>query len=59
MQRTVMVWNKPHVVTLHHESKTVWIATGDYMGRPLSVKDRTQGAALKRWRQAATDRGNG
>ena len=29
---TVSVWGKPHKVTVYPKSKSVWIATGNYMG---------------------------
>jgi hypothetical protein len=55
----VNVWDKPHVVTVYQKSKTVWIAVGEYMGETIEVKDQSEGAALKRWREAATYKGNG
>jgi hypothetical protein len=57
-QRTVIVWGKPQVVSVDRKSKSVWIAVGDYMGEPIAVQDRSEGAALKRWREAATYKGN-
>ena len=30
--RTVNVWDKPYENTVYQESKSVWIAVGDYMG---------------------------
>ena len=35
-EHTVHVWNEPVVVTLYKESKSVWVASGDYHGEPLS-----------------------
>jgi len=32
VERTVSVWGKPHKVTVYPKSKSVWIATGNYMG---------------------------
>jgi hypothetical protein len=57
--RTVIVWGKPHTVTVAKRLKTVWVAFGDYNGESISVEDRTEGAALRRWREAATYKGNG
>ena len=55
---TVIVWGKEVRITVERSSKSVWIATGDYMGKPIRVKDATEGAAIKRWREAAEYRGN-
>jgi hypothetical protein len=57
-QRTVVVWGEPQVVSVHRKSKSVWVAVGDYMGDSITVQDRSEGAALKRWREAATYKGN-
>jgi hypothetical protein len=55
---TTSVWGKDHKVTVYQKSKTVWVAVGDYMGQQLVVQDRSEGTALKRWREAAKHRGN-
>jgi len=52
-ERTVRVWDKPYTVSVYQQSKSVWIAVGDYMGERLQVKDQSEGSALKRWREAA------
>jgi hypothetical protein len=57
-ERKVIVWGKPHVVSVERISKSVWVAVGDYMGESLRVQDRSEGAALIRWREAATYKGN-
>jgi hypothetical protein len=51
--RIVRVWDKPYTVTTDRKSKSVWIASGEYMGESYSVEDRTEGAAVKRWREWA------
>jgi len=56
---TVMVWGRPCTVSVYRKSKTVWVATGAYMGESITVQDRSEGTALKRWREAATYKGNG
>lgn len=53
-----MVWDKPHKVEVHQQSKSVWIAVGEYMGARIETKDRTESTALKRWIEAARYRGN-
>ncbi len=58
VERSVMVWNKPCRVAVFQESKSVWIAVGMYLGDRIEAKDRSEATALKRWREAATHRGN-
>lgn len=54
----VMVWDKPYPVTTHRKSKAVWIASGEYRGEHHSSEGRTEGAAIKRWREWAEYKGN-
>ena len=58
MEHTVQVWDHPYTVTTRQKSKSVWIAVGEYMGKRIEVKDRTEATAIKRWREAARSRGN-
>jgi hypothetical protein len=55
----VTAWNKPCTVTVYRKSKSVWVASGNYSGESIVVQDRSAGSALKRWREAATYKGNG
>jgi hypothetical protein len=55
----VTVWGEAITVEVHQVSKSVWIASGEYMGQRIDTKDRTASSAAKRWREAATYRGNG
>jgi hypothetical protein len=57
-EHTVEVWGKRHTIGVYQTSKSVWIAVGDYMGKPIEVKDRSKGAVIKRWGEAARSRGN-
>jgi hypothetical protein len=57
-ERTVRVYDKPCTITITRTSKTVWIATGEYMGRRIEVKGRSESSAANGWVQAARDRGN-
>ena len=57
IKRTVKVWDK-HEVTVYKKSKSVWIAAGEYMGKRLEVKGRTDAQAEKAWRDTATYRGS-
>lgn len=56
MEREVTVWGVPYMVTLHQRSKSVWVVTGNYMAGSIETQDRTPGAALTRWKEAATIR---
>jgi hypothetical protein len=58
MEHTVMVWEKPHKITVNQKSRSVWIATGVYMGEMLVVKGRTESQAISAWREAARYKGN-
>jgi hypothetical protein len=55
----VLVWGKPVEVEVYQRSKSVWIATGSYMGEHLETKSQSPGSALRLWKDAATYRGNG
>ncbi|HXC08850.1 MAG TPA: hypothetical protein VNV61_07965 [Steroidobacteraceae bacterium] len=59
MSHVVVVWGERYEVTVSKRSKTVWIATGTYMGKTIQVQGRSEGAAVIRWREAAEYRGNG
>jgi hypothetical protein len=56
LRRKVLVGDKPHAISVYRKSKSVWIAAGDYMGVMITVQDRSEGAALKRWREVAEKR---
>ncbi len=49
----VEVWGRSYTVTTHQKSKSVWIAVGEYMGKRIEVKDRSEATAIKAWRDAA------
>jgi len=53
----VIVWDRERVVETSQASKSVWTATGTYMGKTHATKDSTEGAAVKRWREWATTQG--
>ena len=48
-----MVWGEPHIVTVYRKSETVYEAIGNYMCETICVNDQSEGAAIKRWREAA------
>ncbi|WP_172428718.1 hypothetical protein [Azospirillum brasilense] len=57
MERSVLVWGKPYSVSVSPKSKSVWVAVGDYMSESIRTQDRSEAAALKRWREAAQYKG--
>lgn len=57
-QLTVMVWGKPHTITVYRKSKSIWIAVGNYMGDHLEAQGRSEPTAAKRWREAARYKSN-
>ncbi len=57
-EHRVEVWGKSYTVTTYQKSKTVWIAVGEYMGKRIEVKDRSEATAIKWWREAARFKGN-
>jgi hypothetical protein len=54
VEPTVHIAGKPHVISVHQQSKTVWIAVGYYMRKRIEVKGRTQLDAVAQWRKKAT-----
>ncbi|MCA1654338.1 MAG: hypothetical protein ABR588_07030 [Sphingomicrobium sp.] len=56
MRHNIMVWSTP--VEVYQRSKSVWIASGTYLGRTFEVKDRSERAAVGAWRKAAEYQGN-
>ncbi len=57
-ERLVKVWDKPYTITVAQQSKSVWVATGHYMGDWLETKRRTEQAAIRAWCDAARYKGN-
>jgi hypothetical protein len=51
--RTVSVWGRLPEVNVYQKSETVWVAVADYMGERIEAADQSEGAALKRWFEAA------
>jgi hypothetical protein len=46
------------VVIVRQKSTRVWVAHGDYMGNPIRTEDRSEEAALMRWQEVATSKGD-
>lgn len=57
MKKTVKVWNDEVEVSINQTSKSVWVASGTYMGRLIQVKDRNANSAVALWQDAARYRG--
>jgi len=58
MDHTVKVWDRPYEISVHQNSKTVWIAVGTYQGERIETKGRTESQAIASWREAARYKGN-
>jgi hypothetical protein len=58
VKHTVLVWDKPQEVSVHQKSKTVWIASGEYMGQAIVETGPSETAAVMHWRKTAEYRGN-
>lgn len=52
-KHTVTVGDKYYEVSVSQQSKTVWLATGEFYGKSLDVKGRSATQALAHWRSAA------
>ena len=52
MTRTIEVLGTPHGVNVQRKYKTVWIAVGEYAGRRIEVKARSESDAVAAWREA-------
>jgi hypothetical protein len=56
VDRNVQVGSKTYVVAIHRKSKTVWIATGHYMGQSIEARGRSEDLAASAWRSASSYR---
>ena len=58
-KHTVAVWGRLQNIIVYQKSKTVWVATGKYMGEDHELQGPTANTAAKRWQEWATYKGNG
>lgn len=58
-ERGVAVGGRLQNIIAYQKSKTVWVATGKYMGEDHQSQGPTANTAAKRWQQWATYKGNG
>jgi hypothetical protein len=58
-EHIIRVWDKPYPVSTYQRSKSVWVASGEFMDESHSSEDRTEGTSIKRWREWARYKGNG
>jgi hypothetical protein len=54
---TVRVLGKRYIVSVHQESKSVWVAMGDYMGEPVECRASCKRSALASWQEIARYKG--
>lgn len=57
VKQMVDVWGKKFEVVITQQSKTVWIASGEYLGESHSTKDRSANSAAMRWQEWARTKG--
>ncbi len=57
MKQRVTVWGEALEVSVHQKSKSVWVASGEYLGKHITTQDRTPSTAAKRWGEAARSHG--
>jgi hypothetical protein len=57
MTTIVVVQSHPFKVETYQRSKAVWTASGEYRGEMLTGRGQSEGEAIKRWREAAIERG--
>jgi hypothetical protein len=53
LTRTVYVLGTPQEINVQRKWKTVWIASGDYAGKRIEVKGRTEEEVVAAWQRAA------
>jgi len=49
----IQVGSKTYVVAIRRKSKSVWIATGHYMGQAIEARGRNEDLAASAWRSAS------
>ena len=49
MTRTIDVLGKPQEINVQRKYKSVWIAVGEYQGRRIEVRERTENQAMAAW----------
>ena len=54
---TVKVWDQDVTIYVYQRSKSVWVASGDYMGHSIQVTGRSSSQAASLWRDAARYKG--
>jgi len=52
-EREVNVWGEFLAIAVHQESRTVWIAQGDYTGERIEIKGSTATSAVALCEKAA------
>lgn len=49
MTRTIDLLGRPQKVNVQRKYKSVWIAVGEYRGRRIEVRERTEEQAMAAW----------
>jgi len=53
LDRSIIIEGKLCTVVAYQRSKTVWIASGDYLGQRIEMRGSSANSAVKRWADAA------
>lgn len=49
MTRTIELLGKPQEINVQRKYKSVWVAVGEYRGRRIEVRERTENQAMAAW----------
>ena len=55
---TVKVWSESYKIEVYQKSRSVWVASGEYMGELHSTKGSSGTSAAAAWREWARYKGN-
>jgi hypothetical protein len=53
MARTASVWGRLCSIEVDQVARHIWVTSGHYGGKVITVKDHTASSALKLWREVA------
>ena len=53
MTRTIDVMGTPQKVNVQRKYRAVWIAVGDFVGKRIEVKEKTEADVVAAWQRAA------
>lgn len=54
----VTIWDKVVEISVQQKSKTLWVASGEYLEQSFMFQGRSQSVAAKTWAEAVRDYAN-